>query len=235
MIGGTKGTGLLIARLLQSRGFALRVLARDYPRALTIFDRTVEVIRGDITKGDTLAPAVNEARHIIFTAGCRSGYPVGESQVKATEYFGVINVLVAARQYGFTGRFLYMTSSGLTTTSLAALCLNVWKGNTLVWRRRAEDEIRASELAYTIIRTGILLNRPGERHEIDVTQRDLPLSLRYRIARADVARVFLAALEHPGTARTTFEIVWGRRGRPKAWSELLNSLVPDTERRRISG
>jgi uncharacterized protein YbjT (DUF2867 family) len=227
VIGGTRGTGLLIARLLHRQGVPVRVLARDRTRAVTLFGRTVEAVSGDITKADTLPAAIDGARHIIFTAGCRSGFPVREPLVKTTEYHGVINTLEAARRGGFAGRFLYMTSSGVTIPSLFAVCLNLWKGNTLIWRRRVEDDIRASGLDYTIIRTGILLNRANGQRVIEVTQRPLPLSLRYRIARADVAEVFLAALEHPRATRATFEVVWGPRGRPEAFAGLLDRLAPD--------
>jgi len=188
---------------------------------------TVKAVSGDITKADTLPAAIDGARHIVFTAGCRSGFPVREPLVKATEYQGVINTLEAARRGGFAGRFLYMTSSGVMIPSFSAVCLNLWKGNTLIWRRRVEDEIRASGLDYTIIRTGILLNRAGGQRVIEVTQRPLPLSPHYRIARADVAEVFLAALEHPRATRATFEIIWGPRGRPEALGGLLDRVEPD--------
>ena len=227
VIGGTRGTGLLIARLLHQRDHRVRVLARDRKRALTLFDSSVEIVGGDLTKPETLRLAINGARHIIFTAGCRSGYPVREPQVKAVEYEGVLKTLAAARQLGFAGRFLYMTSSGVMTRSLATRCLNLWKGNTLVWRRRVEGEIRASGVDYTVIRTGVLLNRPGGQHMIEVTQQPLPLAWRYRIARADVAEVFLAALEHPKASRTTFEAVWGARGRPEALNRILGGLQAD--------
>jgi len=120
-----------------------------------------------------------------------------------------------------------MNSSGLTTPSVFATCLNLWKGNTLVWRRRVEDAIRVSGLAYTIIRTGVLLNRPGSQHILHVTQQPLPLSLRYRIARADVAELFVAALTHPKSTRATFEAVWGQWGQPTPWNTLLDKLQPD--------
>jgi uncharacterized protein YbjT (DUF2867 family) len=230
VIGGTRGTGLLIARLLHQRGYRVRVLARDRQRALALFDSGAEIVGGDLTKPQTLPPALDGARHIIFTAGCRSGYPVRERRVKAVEYEGVLHTLTAARRLGFAGRFLYMTSSGVTATpNLATRCLNLWKGNTLVWRRRVEGEIRASDLDYTVIRTGLLLNRPPGQHVIEVTQEPLPLAWRYRIARADVAEIFLSALEHPRTSRTTLEAVWGPRGQPKALNRLLDGLQRDEE------
>jgi hypothetical protein len=120
-----------------------------------------------------------------------------------------------------------MTSSGVTTRSFSTLFLNLYKGNTLVWRRRAEDEIRAGGLDYTIIRTGVLLNRSSGQRAIEVTQAALPLSLRYRIARADVAESFVAAIDHPRAIRTTFEVVWGRGKRRVAWPVLFERLRPD--------
>jgi uncharacterized protein YbjT (DUF2867 family) len=228
VIGGTRGTGLLIARVLHQRGQPVRVLARDRARALTLFDSTVEVVAGDITRPETLPPAIDGARHVVFTAGCRSGHPARESHIKATEYDGLVNTLDAAQRVGFSGRFLYMTSSGLLTPSVAAFCLNLWKGNTLVWRRRVESEIRKRSVDYTIIRTGILLNRAGGRHMIRITQHPLPLSPRHRIARADVAEVFVRALEHARASRVTFEAVWGGRGQSDAWRGALDRLTPDS-------
>lgn len=227
VVGGTRGTGLLIAKLLQARGRAVRVLARDPVRVRARYAGDVAVIPGDITKPDTLPAAVSGVCHIVFTAGCRSGHPARETQIMATEFAGVIHTMVSARQTGFAGRFLYMTASGGYRSSWASRALNLWKGNTLVWRRRVEDEIRKSGLEYTIIRTGVLLNRPGGRHLVRVTQEPLPLSLRYRIARADVAELFVAALDHPRAANTSFEAVWAGRGRPAPWSGLLDGLLPN--------
>lgn len=163
MIGGTRGTGLLIARLLQQRDHRVRVLARDRKRAARLFDSSMEIVGADLTKPETLPSAIHGARHIIFTAGCRSGYPVREPRVKAVEYEGVLQTLAAARQVGFAGRFLYMTSSGVMTPNLATGCLNLWKRNTLAWRRRAEVEIRGSGVDYTVLRMGVLVNQPGGR------------------------------------------------------------------------
>ena len=227
VIGGTRGTGLLIARLLDGHGVAVRVLARDPVRAAPQLGGRFDVVRGDITKKDTLPPAIAGVRHIVFTAGRRSGRPFAERQIRETEYHGVLNSLNAARDAGFTGRFLYMTASGIETRSFWSFALNVYKGNTLVWRRKAEEAIRASGVAYTIIRTGVLLNRPAGMHAITVTQSPLPLSPRYRIARADVAEVFVAALEQPRAARTTFEVVWGDGPRQRDWAKQLERLTPD--------
>jgi uncharacterized protein YbjT (DUF2867 family) len=227
VIGGTRGTGLLIARLLDQSGASVRVLARDPDKAKRELGASIQVVMGDVTKEGTLVEAIDGARAIVFTAGCRSGRLVSEAQIRATEYQGVLNTLGVARQVGFSGRFLYMTSSGIGMRSFWTRALNIYKGNTLVWRARAEDAIRASGLPYTIIRTGMLLNRPGGLHTIELTQRSLPLLPRYRIARTDVAEAFVAALEHPRAVRATFEIVWGRKGHRQEWGDLMTAIVSD--------
>src|SRR5262245_32236010 len=108
VIGGTRGTGLLIARLLQAQRARVRVLARDPARARTLLGGDVHIVPGDITKPETLPRAMEEVEHIIFTAGCRSGHPASEARIKATEYDGVLNTLAATRRAGVAGRFLYM-------------------------------------------------------------------------------------------------------------------------------
>jgi uncharacterized protein YbjT (DUF2867 family) len=227
VIGGTRGAGLLVARLLLRHGYRVRALARDPARAAPRLGSAVDVIAGDITKPDTLFPAVQGASHIIFTAGVQSGRIAPESLVKTTDYQGVLNTLTAARSEGFGGRFLYMNSIGVNTPSLTASLLNFLKRNTLIWRRHVEDEIRASGLDYTIIRVGFLRNSPGGQRAVEVSQGDLPLAPRYQIARADVAEAFVEALQHPRASRATFEIVWGKSKRREDWSVLLSRLKPD--------
>lgn len=228
VIGGTRGTGFLIAQRLVARGYRVRVLARDPASLRGRLDASVEIVQGDITDPKTLAPAMQSVDHIIFTAGVRSGKLAREAIVKLTDYQGPLNALAAARQVGFRGRFIYLNSVGINRDSWAAWLLNRIKGNTLRWRRVVEDEIRRSGLDYTIIRLGFLLNAPGGQRAVRVTQGDQPLTPRGRIARADAADAFVEALAHPRATRTTLELIWGRGKRRESWAQLLDALKPDT-------
>ena len=227
VVGGTRGTGLLIARLLRERGHPVRVLARDPARAGRDLGPSFEVVAGDLTQPETLLPAVQGADHIVFTAGARSGRFASERLVRLTDYEGVLATLAAARHAAFGGRFLYLNSIGIGTPSPAATLINLLKRNTLVWRRRVEDDIRASGLDYTIIRVGFLLDRPAGRRAVIVGQDALPLAPRHRIARADVAQIFVEALGNPRASRATFEIVWGKGPPGSSWGSLLDSVKPD--------
>jgi uncharacterized protein YbjT (DUF2867 family) len=212
VIGGTRGTGRLAARALAAGGTAVRVLARDPLAAREVLPATAEILPGDITQPESLAAPLEGATGIIFTAGRRSGWPSRQAATRDTEFQGVVNTLTAAAGAGFRGRLVYMTSSGLNSRSFWTMGLNAYKGNTLYWRRLAEDAIRASGVEYTIVRAGFLVNAEGGRRPVVVTQQSLPLTPRLRIARADVAAVLVAALNHPQAADATFETVWGEGG-----------------------
>ena len=55
------------------------------------------MVAGDITRPETLPPAVQAADHIVFTAGVHSGRYAPERLVKSTDHDGVLNTLAAAR------------------------------------------------------------------------------------------------------------------------------------------
>jgi uncharacterized protein YbjT (DUF2867 family) len=226
VIGATRGTGAEIVPRLIREGFAVRVLARDERAARAKFGERVEVVLGDVTRRESLAPAAMDAHHVIFTAGV-SKRPASESSIIAVEYEGVISTLEACKETGMTGRFLYMTAIGVTRHSISSIALNLIKGNTLIWRRRAEERIRSSGLDYTIIRCGVLKNAPAGRHAIEISQRNHPLAPWYRIGRADAAEVFVQALQHPATRRTTFDAVWSRSRSRTDWDALFSRLQLD--------
>ena len=232
VIGGTRGTGFEIVRLLLRDGYRVRALARNPAKAqkkFSLFSAAVEIMAGDITKPGSLPSAMRDVEHSIFTVGVASR-PTGEKLIIETEYEGVKNVLAAAREAQFKGRFLYMSSIGVTRPSAAATLLNLIKRNNLRWRKRAEEEIRKSGFDYTIIRSGFLNNRPGGKRTIEVGQGEYPLALKYRISRADIAEVFVQSLAHPKTRRTTFDAVWGEEETDrKGWDAIFAKLRPDEQ------
>jgi uncharacterized protein YbjT (DUF2867 family) len=226
VIGGTRGTGYLIVNRLQQEGYQVRVLARNEVQAREKLGPAVEIVEGDITKPETLPGALKGMDHMIFTAGVTQR-PAGEAVMKATNFDGIRNTLAAARASGFAGRFLYMTTIGVTKSSLAGTILNLVKRNTMKWRKLAEDEIRNSGFDYTIIRAGVLTDSPGGQRAVEVGQKEYPLAFQYKISRADVAEVFVQALRHPSTRRTTFDVVWAREPQRPEWDALFSELRPD--------
>lgn len=210
VIGATQGTGKHVVHRLLRDGWPVRVLARDPARARAFGD-AVEVVQGDLTKADTLLPALRGVRHVVVTAGVTQR-PAPERLVKATVFDGTLNLLNAAREAGLEGRVVYMSALGTTRGSVLAFLLNLVKGNTLAWRRRAEEEIRGSGLDYTIVHAGILNDRPAGERPVRLTRRRLPLSPWYHISREDAAEVLVRALRDPHARNATVDAVWGGRG-----------------------
>jgi uncharacterized protein YbjT (DUF2867 family) len=226
VIGGTRGTGRLIVSQLLREGHRVRALARDAARARENLGPAVEIAPGDITRPDTLPGALTDVDHLIFTAGV-TGRFTSAALIRATIYDGIQNTLAAATNAGFHGRFLYMTTVGVTTPSLAATFLNLVKPDLLQWRKLAEDEIRKSGIDYTIIRAGILTDGPAGQRPVEVGQGPCPLAFQNRISRADVAEAFVQALSHPRTPRASFNIVGTSVGPLQEWGALFAQLKPD--------
>lgn len=225
VVGATRGTGVEIVKRLVRDGFPVRATARDLQKARATLGEAVEIVPADVTRRETIMPAMRDVRHVIFTAGVTKR-PASQRSIIAVEYEGLKNVLSVASDAGLRGRFLYMTAIGVTRHSIESIALNLIKGRTLVWRRRAEAEIRRSGLDYTIIRCGVLVNAPPGRHAILIAQQDWPMALWRRIGRADAAEVFVQALQHPATRHATFDAIWSRRHGATDWDAAFSRLRP---------
>lgn len=225
VIGATQGTGAHIAERLLRDGYEVRVLARSAAKARSRFGVTVDVVVGDVTQPESLPGAFSGVDHLILTAAVTQR-PAPERMVKAVVYDGTLHLLEAARRAGLRGRFMYMSALGTTRASLLSFGLNLIKGNTLHWRRKAEAEIRGSGFDYTIVHAGILNDAPAGRRAIEIGQKELRMSPKYRISREDVAEVFVQALRRPATRDTTFDAVWGRGEATGDWDALFAGLVP---------
>ncbi|HEX5723954.1 MAG TPA: NAD(P)H-binding protein [Longimicrobiaceae bacterium] len=228
VIGATQGTGRHVVRKLLRDGWPVRVLARDPDKASAAFGDAVQVVPGDLTRVETLPPALDGVEHVVLTAGVTKR-PAPQRLVKATEFDGTVNVLRAARETGLAGRLLYMSAMGTTRWSVLAFLLNLIKGNTLKWRRRGEAAIRESGIDYTIVHAGILSGRRAGERAIRVTQRRLPLSWRYRLGREDAAEVLVRALREPRTRNTTLD-VWNE-GEPADLDSLFAGVAAPTASR----
>lgn len=223
--GASQGTGALIAERLLSAGYDVRAVVRS-PQSATRLPRGVEVVHGDLTRPESLRGAARDVADIVVTAGV-SRPPATASLVRTVEYEGVRAALEAAREDGFRGRFLYMTSLGVNRSSALTWLLNRVKGNTLSWRRQVEALVRESGLDYTIVRAGILLNAPSGTHPLEVTQGDRKLTFGTRVARSDVADLFVALIQAERPHRSTVEVIWGRHDSPMAWRTAIGALIDD--------
>jgi uncharacterized protein YbjT (DUF2867 family) len=225
--GATGGTGRLVVRRLLDEGHTVRALVRDRERAREAIVQNAEIVEGDVTRPESLGPAMEGVSHIVYTAGVTSR-TAGEEIVKATVHDGVLNMIEMARAADGRGRFVLMGAMGTTRGSPLSFGLNLLKGNTLRWRRRAEEALRRSGLDYTIVHAGILVDAESRSRGVLLGQPPRRMWPWTRISRADAAEVLVQALLHPEARNTTFDALWG--GSSWNWNELFAGLRPDSGR-----
>jgi uncharacterized protein YbjT (DUF2867 family) len=225
--GATGGTGRLVVRRLLEEGHAVCALVRDRERAREAIAPGAEIVVGDVTRPETLGPAMEGVSHIIYTAGVTSR-TAGEDVVRATVHDGVLNMIEMARVAGSQGRFVLMGAMGTTRGSPLSFGLNLLKGNTLKWRRRAEEALRQRGHDYAIVHAGILVDAQSRSRGVLLGQPPRRMWPWTRISRADAAEVLVQALLHPEARNTTFDALWG--GSSRNWRELFAGLRPDSGR-----
>ena len=198
--GATGKTGSRVVAELQARGFPVRAFVRDAARAAERLGPEVEAAVGDLRHPASIAAALDGVGAIINAAG--SGVPAAaDNMPEHVDFEGARNRAEAAAAAG-VGHYVLVSSQGVTHDGHA---LNRMFNNILVWKRRGEEAVTASGVAYTIVRPGGLNDEPGGIQKIAFDQGDKSEQGRI-ISRTDVARVCVAALEHEDARNKVFEI-----------------------------
>lgn len=198
--GATGKTGSRVVAELQARGFPVRAFVRNAAKAAERLGPEVEVAVGDLRDPTSIAAALDGVGAIINAAG--SGVPAADDNMpEHVDFEGARNLAEAAAAAGVDHHVL-VSSQGVTHDDHA---LNRMFNNILVWKRKGEEAVTASGVAYTIVRPGGLNDEPGGIQKIAFDQGDKSEQGRI-ISRTDVARVCVAALEHDDARNKVFEI-----------------------------
>jgi uncharacterized protein YbjT (DUF2867 family) len=218
--GATGQTGRLIVAGLQEEGYAVRALVRDPAKGRQILGGRVQLVQGDIKDPATLARAMAGASVVVSAVGARGAK--GPDRPEAVDYEGVRNLAKAAAA-ARVQQFVLVSSRGVTQEDNP---LNRIFGDVLKWKRKGEDAVRASGVAYTIIRPGGLTNGPGGERRIVFQQGDT-VSAQTTIARADVATICVQALKYPEARNRTFETNAVDGSPVSDWRAMFAVLQPD--------
>lgn len=216
VVGATGSIGrYAVAEALQ-HGYAVRALVRDQARAVRILPEGVDLVIGDLTRPDTLGPAVDAVDAIVFTHGSTTG----ERDVRDNDYTGVANVLKALD--GRRAYIVLMTAIGTTRPGVAYA----------QWKLRSERLIRASGNPYTIVRPGWFdYNQPDQRTIVmlqgDRRQSGSPAD--GVIARDQIARVLIDSLHIDAADHRTLELVAEHGPDQDNLTAVFASLSPDSD------
>jgi len=189
VIGGTRGTGLEIVRLLRARGDDVVALVRPESDASGPEALGARIARGDALNLADLSAALGagQFRAIVSTLGGRN------LDGPRPEFDGTRNAVDAARVAGVK-RFILITMIGAGDSRDAAPAISRYVlRNVTPEKTKAEDYLKTSGLDYTIIRPGGLLNKEPQGNAY-LTEDTLSMSW---IRRADLAALTVQALDDP--------------------------------------
>ncbi len=212
VVGGTRGTGLEVVRVLRGRGDDVVVLARPAADASAAGQLGARIVRGDAMNPADLAAALasGEFRAVVSTLGARS------VDGPRPDFAGNRNAVDAARAAGVR-RFVLVTVIGAGDSLQAAPWIaRRMLASVITEKTQAEEHLRASGLDYTLIRPGGLLDKEAQNRAY-LTGDTRAMSW---IRRADLARLIVQSLDDPRAIGKTYHA--HDPGRTRFWSIPLN-------------
>jgi uncharacterized protein YbjT (DUF2867 family) len=144
-----------------------------------------------------VADAIAGADAVVFAAGAGPGS--GSARKETMDYGGAALLIEAAKAAGVP-RYVMISAMGAADPPAGDDTFMVY----LRAKARADDELRASGLEWTVVRPGGLTDEPGTGL-VRIAER-LP---RGQVPRADVAAVLLAVLDDEATAGKSFDVISG--------------------------
>jgi uncharacterized protein YbjT (DUF2867 family) len=200
--GGHGKIALLLERLLVQRGDQAVGLIRNPAHAdeVSAAGAVAAVCDLEAASVDQVAALLDGADAVVFAAGAGPGS--GASR-KDTVDRGASVLLADAASRAGVRRFVQISGMGVDQAPAPGTD-EVWAAY-LKAKAAAEDDLRARDLDWTILRPGGLTDDPGTG-QVRLAPPSLP---RGQVPRADVAAVIVALLDTPATAGQTLDLISG--------------------------
>jgi len=197
--GAGSGVGREVVTVLRARGNPVTGLIRNPKYAEGLQGLGAETIQGDAFDLDATSAAVGAsgADAIVCTLG---GRPEDGRRI---DHIGVENLIAAAKEAGIA-RFVLVTSFGCGESRVAVPPPLLEKiGAALSEKDKAEESLRASGLAFTILRPGGLSDSPSTGRGVLTDSNDVLGG----IARADVAIGVVDSLDSEKSVGQTLGLI----------------------------
>jgi uncharacterized protein YbjT (DUF2867 family) len=200
--GGHGKIALLLERLLAQRGDLAVGLVRNPAHVADVQKAGAEAVVCDLeaASADDVAVLLSGADAVVFAAGAGpgSGVPRKDTVDRAA------SVLMAdAAERAGVRRFVQVSSMGAGRPPQPGSG-EVWAAY-ITAKTAAEDDLRARDLDWTILRPDSLTDAPATG-KVRLAAPPVPAGT---VPRADVAAVIAALLDNPGTRHQTLELVGG--------------------------
>jgi len=196
--GGHGKIAMILGRLLAERGDTARGLIRKPDQEEDLRAAGIEPVLCDLEGDGDVAAAIRGADAVVFAAGAGPGS--GDARKQTVDKGGAVKLIDAAKAEGIS-RYLIVSSMGADKAPEDGA---EGFGAYLRAKFEADEALRASGLDYTVVRPGGLTDDPGTGLIAIAEHLD-----RGQIPRADVAAVFVACLDEPGTIGKSFDLISG--------------------------
>ena len=206
VFGGTRNTGLEVVKLLAERGDQVTAFVRPSSNRAELEALGVSFAEGDAARLDDVKAAFASGTYsaAINTIGCFNCEP-------PPDFLAARNIAQAAEQTGVK-RVVLITTIGVGDSHDAAPALsNFFLRSIIPLKARAEEQLRSTDLDYTIIRPGGLGKNPATGTGFLSEDR----STMGFIDRAELARLIVGAVDDDRTIRKTYAAV--DAGKPSPW------------------
>jgi len=204
IFGATRGTGLELAKLLTARGDSVTAFVRPTSDRSGLEPLGVKFVVGDAIIADEVQAAFTENRYraVVSTLGCfKCDVP--------PDYIGNKNVFDAAKSANVE-RVMMISSVGAGDSADAPPWISKWiLKDVMALKTQAEDHLRNSGLAYTIIRPGGLKDAEATGNGL-LTEDVMAMGI---ITRKDLAKLMVEALDDKAAANKIYtakdsEMTW---------------------------
>ncbi len=197
--GGHGKIAMRLTRLLRQRGDEVRSLIRDPGQSDDVREVGAEPVVCDLEAASEaqVGEAVGPVDAVVFAAGAGPGS--GPERKWTLDCGGAVK-LIAAATAGGIDRYLMISSMGADPAAPGDDTFSVYRQA----KGKADAELQASGLDYTIVRPTRLTDEPGT----GLVELGEGLG-RGTVSRDDVAAVLAAALDSPRTVRRLFEVKGG--------------------------
>ena len=198
ILGATGATGACLADQALAAGHEVTAIVRDPGRLVIPANRRLRTVTADIMDPASIAPAIAGADAVISAVGPRGTGPTTVIQDS-------VHSIIAAMDKAGTRRLLEVSGSIVADEGespymrylIKPVARRTFLRHVCAGMRRGEDEIRDSDLDWTIFRPPALNGKAATGAYRTAIDRNLPHG--FTVSRADLAACMLATLGDSAT------------------------------------
>ncbi|MCW6038318.1 SDR family oxidoreductase [Spirulina subsalsa FACHB-351] len=213
--GATGRTGKQIVEVLTEKEIPVVALVRSLEKGKQLLPSSVELVVGDVLRPETWEKAIASCNVLLCATGATPSLDF--TQPYRVDYEGTKNLITVAERQKLDH---FVLVSSLCVSQFFHPLNLFWL--VLYWKKLAEEALQQSQIPYTIVRPGGLLDYDTSESLIMETADTL---FEGRIPRRKVAEVAVEALFSEKARQKIVEIITQADAPAQNWEQLFSRVV----------